>query len=398
MSEITITDISPQGPGIGQQNGRQVSVPYTIPGETISLTDDGFKLLEASADRVSPPCPHFTTCTGCQWQHMTYEAQLALKTDIVATWIEKVTGIQNPPLQMALGSPQQWEYAMHATFLPTTDGMLGYQSLDAETVFPLQECPITHPTLMTLLDELNMSLDTLKSVQLHVNASGERMIVMQTIDDQPPELEISFPASLNFLLSHHEPFNMIGKTHITHHIHDRAFRITAGVGYRANIAQLSNLVDVMLEYLHPQPNHNILDLYGGIGTFSAFIAARARHVVYVDSYPPAATDAEENLVDLDNIDIIEGRTDKVLSAAEGSYQSAVLDPPFSGLNRSTLAAVDALKIPTLVYIGQNPETLARDIGTLVKEQNYWLIEVQPIDFAPQTSAIECVAFLEKRNP
>lgn len=396
MSEITITDISPNGAGIGEQDGQAVLVPYTIPGEIISLTPEGFTLIEASTDRITPPCQHFIQCAGCQWQHMNYEAQLALKTDIVATTIEKVTGIKNPPLQLTLGSPQEWGYAMHATFLPDSEGALGYQDED-DAIFAVQECPIVHPALMALLDELNVTLDTLKSVQLHVNTANERMIVMQTTDDQPPELEITFPASLNFLLSHHEPFNMIGETHIKHQIHDRLFRMTAGVGYRANVAQLANLVDVVLEYLHPQPNHTILDLFGGIGTFSAFIAPLARHVVYVDSYPPAATDAEENLVDLDNIDIIEGRADRVLSAADGSFQSVVLDPPPGGVNHSTMEALGMLEIPTLVYVSQNVETLARDITTLVKDYNYWLVEVQPIDFAPQTTAIECVAFFERRK-
>lgn len=410
--EIEITDIAPDGRGIGIHEGQRVHVPYTIPGEilTVRLIEnrdevilaEGVTMLEPSADRVEPACRHFGAgrCGICQWQHINYEAQLALKTDILATHLAQ-HGFRNPPLQFTLPSPAEWQYAAYTTFLPTPDGALGYLSTDQKTVIPIEECPIIRPDVMALFDELDLSLATLKSLQIHAGSTGEPMIVMETTDDEPPELESTLPASLNFLLSHHEPFNMIGATHIKQQIFDRIFRITAGVPYRANIPQVEKLVEVVLNYLDPQPKQAILDVYGGIGTFSAFIAPRARLVTYIDSYPPAATDAEENLNDLVNVDILEGRADSVLSEMAASrqrehYDAMLVDPPVQGLNRGVLETLKTLAIPTLVYVSQNPATFGRDARTLVDEFGYRLLDIQPLDFAPQTAAIECVGLFRRK--
>jgi tRNA/tmRNA/rRNA uracil-C5-methylase (TrmA/RlmC/RlmD family) len=249
---------------------------------------------------------------------------------------------------------------------------------------------------MDLLDELNVALDTLQEARFHVNAAGRAMIVLQTSDQEAPELEITVPASLNFLLGQYEPFNMIGDTHITHEIYGRTFRQTAGVDARHNIPQVERLLEVVTGYVKPKKRQWILDLYGGIGTFAAFIAPYAQRVTYVDSYPPAATDAEFNLDDLPNVDIVEGRVDAVLSDIPmDEYHAAVLDPPAQGLNRRALEELARLKLPTLVYVGQNVTTFARDMGALVHDAGYQLVEVQPLDFAPQTAAIETIACLTR---
>ena len=411
--ELNLTDIAPDGRSIAyDEDGRKIFVPYAIPGEIItarivdegddSANAEGLTILDPSADRVLPLCPHFgaTQCGGCQWQHMTYEAQLALKTDIVATQLTEIGGFREPPMQFALGSPDEWHYATHTTFLPTPDGSLGFHGTDGETIIPIDECHIIRPELMELADELNLSLETLQSVQFHASATGRPMIVLQTSDDEPPELETTISASLNFILSHREPFNMIGDTHITQRVFDRVFRVTTGVESRANPLQIERLVEIVVGYLNLKGDEAMLDLYSGVGIFSAFIAPMVNIVTYIDSYPPAATDAEANLEDLDNVDIIEGRTDAVLweiadSDDHEDYAAAIIDPPANGMNFKAIQALAKLKIPTVVYVSQNPEIFARDAKLLVKECRYRLVEVQPIDFAPQTAAIQCVGLFQK---
>ena len=412
--ELTLTDITPDGRSIFyDERGRKIFVSYAIPGETItarivdegddSANAEGLSILDPSADRVLPQCPYFGLgqCGGCQWQHMTYEAQLALKTDIVATQLAEEGSFNDPPVEFALGSPDKWNYATYTTFLPMSDGQLGFLGTDGEAIIPISECHVIRPEIMELADELNLSLETLQNIQIQTSATGRPMIVLQTSDDEPPELETTVSASLNFILSHREPFNMIGDTHITQVIFDRIFRVTAGVESRANLPQIERLVEVVVNYLNLQGDEAILDLYGGIGIFSAFIAPLVNIVTYIDSYPPAATDAEANLEDLDNVDIIEGRTDAVLweiadSDEHEDYAAAIIDPPANGMNFKAIQALAKLKIPTVVYVGQNPAIFARDAKVLVKEARYRLVKVQPIDFAPQTAAIQCVGLFQRR--
>jgi 23S rRNA (uracil1939-C5)-methyltransferase len=141
----------------------------------------------------------------------------------------------------------------------------------------------------------------------------------------------------------------------------------------------------------------VLDLYGGVGVFSAFMANNAGLVTLVESYPPTATDAEENLKEFENIDIIEGSVEDVLPSlieAGEQYNAAIIDPPSKGLSKEAMAALVTLNIPKLVYISSDPASLARDAQHLCK-RGYKLKKVQPFDFAPQTYYIDAVALLEK---
>jgi len=143
----------------------------------------------------------------------------------------------------------------------------------------------------------------------------------------------------------------------------------------------------------------VLDLYAGVGMFSAFIADRAALVAAVESYPPAVTDADENLAGFDNVDLFEGGVAPVLAgliaAGEGPFQAAVADPPRAGLDEDVPGALAGLGVANLVYVSCDPATLARDIKRLARH-GYALQHVQPVDMFPQTYHIECVAHFLRR--
>lgn len=407
--EFTLDDIAPGGYAVGHYKNHRVLVPYTIPGERVAvrLTNtegrewfaEGVKLLEASADRIKPRCPHFGPgrCGGCQWQHMTYEAQLALKTDIVIDQLWRSGGFEDAPVQMAIGSPSAWAYSTQATFFRADTGKLGFRGTDHRAIVPIEECFIVQPELMNLFDELDLEIENLREVRLQLSGDGQHMLVLRTKDDAPPELESTFPVSVNFLLSDNEPFNMVGSTHVVQNVLGRRFRITAGVSFRPNVEQIERLVNVVFNYLDLRGVESVLDLYGGVGIFSAAASPHADFVTYVDSYPPAATDAEANLEDLENVDIIEGSVESFLGELlenGQTYDAVILDPPHTGLTDDALEGVGELKFARLVYISQDPATLARDLKTLTRKYGYQLIDAQPIDFAPQTANIQCVALIE----
>jgi 23S rRNA (uracil1939-C5)-methyltransferase len=404
--ELTITDIALDGSGIAEYKHQHLLIPYTIPGETITarlINNDhaeGVTLVERSVDRIRPRCRHFGAekCGGCQWQHITYEAQIALKTDMVISALESIGNFIDPPVQMTLPSPLLWGYASQIRLLVTKEGELGLKGTDSRQVIAIEECPITQPELFAILNELDFDFDTIDELRVQLGTSGTPLLILRAHDDIPHELESEIPLSINFLLKDKEPFNLVGSTHTIQRIHNHDFRVTAGVDFRANRPQIETLVSIVLHYLNPQPSDIVLDLYGGVGIFSAFIAPHVDMVTYVDSYPPAATDAESNLNNFPNVDIIEGSVQDILEdlldEEEGNpYTTVVVDPPYTGLTEPILDALGKLSIPRLVYVSQNVESLARDIH-LLERHGYTLREVQPIDFAPQTAYIHCVALLE----
>ena len=138
---------------------------------------------------------------------------------------------------------------------------------------------------------------------------------------------------------------------------------------------------------------HVLDLYAGIGIFSAFVADEAALVTTVESYPPAASDADFNLRDHDNIDLIEGGVAAALTElaeAGAKVDAALVDPPSAGLGADVIALLAQLPIKRLVYVSSDPASLARDTRRLL-ERGFQLERIQPIDLSPQTYYIDCVA-------
>jgi 23S rRNA (uracil1939-C5)-methyltransferase len=291
-----------------------------------------------------------------------------------------------------------WGYRTQIDFLPTTEGTLGFWSGDLGQTIPISECHILREDLWALVSELNLEVENLTNMRVQVGDPGSAMVILRTADESIPELESTLPISINFLLNDNVPINLVGQTHIHQTLAGRPFRVTAGTQFRHYPAQIERLIEVVLGDLDLQGFETALDVYGGVGIFSAFMAAHTSYITYIDSYPPAATDAEENLAEFDHIDILEGSAEDVLAtlADEGEgVDVAVLDPPRTGLSDEVMEALDWLGIPRLVYVSQDATSLAQNAKTLVEKYEYRLIKLQPIDFDPQSYRVHSVCLFEK---
>jgi 23S rRNA (uracil1939-C5)-methyltransferase len=403
--ELELTAMAHGGKALGRNGKRTVFVPYTIPGERVlaHITQDkgrvafaeGVRLLEASADRVYPRCPHFGPgrCGLCHWQHIDYDAQLLLKQDVLADQLARIGGFEDADVRPVIASPQAWGYNYHMTMIAGEDGQPGFAGVDEGRIILIEECHVMHPDLLELYDKLDLQFEGLRRLRLQIDSDGELMLILTMADDNAPELHLDVPASVNMLLSDNEPVSLIGESHSRYIVNERIFRVTAGSYFRPNVAQIPNLVDVVLASLKLSGGESVLDLYGGVGLFSAFIAPHVDLVTMIESYPPAATDAESNLNDFEHIDLIEGTVEEVLPGLEERYDAAVIDPPNEGLTVEVVDTLARLQIPRLVYVSSDPATLARDTQRLC-QQGYVLRSVQPIDLAPQTYFIDSVAVLD----
>jgi 23S rRNA (uracil1939-C5)-methyltransferase len=411
--ELTLTGMAHGGSALGRHEKQTVFVPYTIPGERIQARivqdkgrvafAEGVTLIEASADRVFPRCPHFGPgkCGRCQWQHIDYSAQLLLKQDVLADQLERIGGFADADVRPIIASPLEWSYNQHMTLFGDGSGRLGFPSSASPTqpdaIFSISECHILHPDLLALYQSLELDgITGIEKLKLQIGIDGAPMLILTMANDEAPELLADLPASVNMLVGDSEPVNLIGDLYTSYTIGGRAFRVTAGSYFRPNVAQLDNLIGLVLDSLDMSEGDAVLDLYAGVGLFSAFIAPRAGLVTMIDSYAPALNDADENLSDLENVDIVEGAVEDVLAELEETYQIALIDPPPDGLSLDALDRLVARNIPRLVYVSSDPATLARD-GKRLAAQGYRLGYVQPIDLAPQTYYVDSVAVFSKGN-
>ncbi len=409
---LELTQAAYGGKVMGRHAGRPIFVPYAIPGEEVTArvvedrrsfaNAEGVELLRPSPDRVRPECPHFGPgrCGGCHLQHMRYEAQLRYKREVVVDQLARLGGVKDAAclVRDTLPGPEPWGYQSRATFYPAEGGRLGFASTDPGRVEPVDWCYVLDPRAMAALEAVDLDMEGIEQVRVQVGSDGAVMLILSTTDDLAPALEADMPISVNLLLHDNEPVNLIGAAHSTYVVRGRAFRVTAGGFFQISPGAAELLVDLVLEGLALTGRESVLDLYAGVGLFTAFIAERAALVTAVESYPPAVTDADQNLAEFEHIDLFEGGVEDVLADlaedGETAYDAAVLDPSCAGLEPAVVDALARLKVPTLVYVSSDPGTLACDIKRLTR-RGYRLREVQPVDMFPQTYYTECVARLTR---
>jgi 23S rRNA (uracil1939-C5)-methyltransferase len=405
MEPITLelTAMAHGGAALGRHDKRVIFVPYALPGETVRaeiIEDKGshafarlVEILAPSTERVAPPCPYFgpSKCGGCQWQFASYQEQLRIKANIVRDQLARIGGLADPPVQPTIPDGSGWAFRNHAQFHPAPTGGLGFRTAASHDVIAIDECLVLHPVLSELYNLLDIDLEGLTRLSLRAGtATGDRMLVFETVDDMPPALEIDLPVSCVLLLSDGIPANLIGKNSITEVVLDQAYRISAPSFFQVNTLMAAELVRLTLEYLDLKGVETVLDAYCGVGLFTVPLAKRAGLVLGIEQAPTAVDDLLENTSELDNVEIVEGSVEEALPDLDLPLDAAVLDPPRAGVDRYALDALVELNPKRIVYCSCDPATLARDTKRLGRK-GYRLNEVQPVDMFPQTYHIESVA-------
>ncbi|MBC7227061.1 MAG: class I SAM-dependent RNA methyltransferase [Thermoflexales bacterium] len=403
MIVLQLTGIAHGGAALGRHEGKVVFVPYALPGETVraEVVEDRPRyararlvdILEPSPERVGPPCPYFGPegCGGCHLQHAAYPLQLRLKAQVVVEQLARIGGLADPPVRPTLPDPTGWAYRNQARFHPAPSGGLGFCLEDRRDVVPIDECPILHPYLSELYDALDLDLPDLTALTLRAGvATGDRMLILETAEDEAPELEIDLPLSCVLLTSDGVPVPLIGQAYITERVAGYAYRVSAPSFFQANTAQAERLVSLVLDYLALEGREVVLDGYCGVGLFTLPLAERAGLVVAVEANPAAVRDLLENTADLENVEVVEGPVEAVLADRAEALDAAVVDPPRTGLSPEALEGLLAARPARLVYVSCDPATLARDARRLTAA-GYRLEVVQPVDMFPQTYHIETVS-------
>lgn len=393
------------------ENGRVIFVPYAIAGETarVEIVESrrGFargrvvEILEPSPDRVTPRCPHFPPspnvnlleyCGGCQWQHMSYAAQLRSKTQIVRDQFARVGKLPDAPILPTLPARDPWQYRNNMQFGINADGALCLQAPDSHTLVPIRVCYIMDEPLSETFKTLELDSESFDRVTLRAGENtGERFLILESEDPETPEIETDEPVSIAFR-SGDVTVPILGKEALTERIGERTFRISPNSFFQVNTIMAETLVELVREYLGPRGTDVLLDAYGGVGLFGLTLARQVARVVEIEENPDALQDTQANASNLDNVEFHEGKVEAILPKLETRIDIAVVDPPRAGLDRFALDALAAKKPRVIAYVSCDPATLARDVARFI-EQGYRLERVQPVDLFPQTYHIECVAKL-----
>ena len=334
------------------------------------------ELLESAADRVSPPCPYYGQCTGCQWQHLDYAAQLTAKQDKVVSALERVGGFYNAPVLPILPSPRQYGYRNHARFTVGKGGDLGFVHRETRRFVRIDRCMLMHDGINGLLAQLQDNCG--ETTQLAIRAGRETGDYLV----QPP---LKNPAvSLS-----------TGQKRYRESVAGRQFQVASPSFFQVNTEQAAQLIDTVRAALNLQGTETLLDAYTGVGAFAILLSPYVKKVYAVEESSAAVADARDNAAGLDNIAFLLGKTEDILADLPEPPDAVILDPPRAGCQPSALAGIVNLAPPRLVYVSCDPETLARDLKILC-QGGYAIDQIRPLDMFPQTHHVECVAVLTRR--
>ena len=406
---LHLDSIAHGGEAFGRHEGKVIFVPYAIPGEDVRVrvvkekkTWARARLLDVitpSPDRIEPPCPYFGPdgCGGCQWQHIDYRRQLLLKQEIVADQLRRLGHIEAPPVKEVLAVGEPFHYRNHMQFTVAPDGRLGLLRAESHQVIPVDTCLLLHPLLAELYQALELGWEGLRRVVLRAGVNtGERMVILETDEEEAPELEVDMPVSVVLHRPKKPPFPLAGLPFIHERVGDLTFRISSESFFQVNTAGAEALVQRVRDYLAPKGHETVLDLYSGVGLFGLSIASQVGLVIGIEADESAMEDAAFNVEEmgLENVALHEGPVEEVLQVLWEPADMAVLDPPRSGAGEDVFVHLRRLRVRRIVYVSCDPATLARD-AIYLQEQGYRLVDVQPVDMFPQTYHIETVSLWER---
>jgi len=432
---IRIEKIIQGGQGLGRlNNGIVVLCPHVLPGEKIVVKEvkqhrgyinaELVDIIEPSENRITPACPFFSLCGGCDFQHIQYQSQLNIKKEIIRESLERSkTTMDLSALHTVLPSPKSYQYRFRIRLKLSPDGNLGFYETRSNRLVKIEKCLVATKRINIALQELKTS----KIVTKLAPYFSEIELLQSPADDIVHAVfrsaDINIPPVLDQLIKldcsiqHVDHFSVLKdhtcmpvskssgplllKQDFSDKICGRPYSLTWSPDcfYQVNAEQNSMLVKHVLDSIGLGEGKRMLDLYCGMGNFSIPIAMHGADMLTgIELNKKSLAWARNNAIknNLKNSSFFQGDVIHQLNRLirnKARYDLIVLDPPRQGFGRK-VKLLAKLKPDRILYISCDPATLMRDLAVLT-DNGFAITTLTPVDMFPQTHHIESVALLEK---
>jgi 23S rRNA (uracil1939-C5)-methyltransferase len=387
MARLTLENMGPLGDTNALFEGESINVFGGLPGEEVIARIVRYRrrrrryvsglvteVVNPSPHRVAPPCPYYGPCSGCQWQHVEYAHQLHLKRDAVESQLRRYEELAGVPVSPTAPDSQTFNYRNHARFTVRAQGFLGFSNRITRAFVRIDTCMLMSPWINETLALIQGRCRETTQLSMRYGVNTGEWLVQPTL--QNPEIPLA-----------------TGQAHYSERLLGQRFRIGSPSFFQVNTRQAEHLVELVRARLGLNPDTVLVDAYSGVGAFAVLLAPSVRKVIAIEESSAAMKDAAVNCRGIENLQAIEGKTEDVLDALEEASDAVILDPPRVGCHPDTLASLVRTAPRRIVYVSCEPETLARDLSTLVRG-GFRVSGVEPVDMFPQTYHVECVATLE----
>jgi 23S rRNA (uracil1939-C5)-methyltransferase len=377
--KLRLESIAPGGDALGRFDGKPVFVKGGAPDETVCCRiveerktwarAELLEITEPSPSRVEKTCPFYGKCGGCNLQHIEYNAQLAVKINILKDSFRRIGGLVPPEPETFTSSP--WEYRNRMQFhcvRPVSGEKFnfGLKGGDGE-IIEVEDCPVA--------------------------VHGIRKFLRQKEAFPLPLEKDRFTVFSKDALLLSEGGQQRGKIDLL----EKNILLDAGVFFQSNCSVLEKLI-LELQKIAEGSARNLpmADLYCGVGLFAVFLGGMFSKTVLAEENKSAVSLARENLKGANAEFYALRDTDwpRTFLRKKDSFGFAIIDPPRTGLAPKLAAALAQDGPPVLAYVSCDPAALARD-SKILTSGGYKMQKLAFFDFYPQTSHIESLAVFIK---
>lgn len=440
-----ITDITSEGNGVCHVDSFAVFVPDTAIGDIVKirivkvLKSYAYGIVDSievpSPDRIPVDCPVYKKCGGCNFRHISYEAECRIKNSIVENAFKRIGGL-SPEFESFVSADNISNYRNKAQFpIAYADGkaVCGFFAQRSHRLIPVTCCDLQPDVFSDILDHVLEWINKLKisvySEESHTGIlrhiyirrghnSGEIMLCIiarknisrqlsamcRDVADTFPDIKSIVlninPDKTNVILGQ-QCITLFGNDTISDQMCGNTIEISPLSFYQVNTAQAEKLYRKAMEYSAPDKNDVIADLYCGAGTIGLSMADHCKNIVGIEIIPDAVENARRNAKanNINNAQFYAGDAGTIFKQLRSNGCAPdiiIVDPPRKGCSKDTLDIITDAAPKKIIMISCNPSTAARD-AKILSESGYNTLKVSGFDLFPRTKHVECVVLMSRNK-
>ena len=446
LIDVECRDLDRDGKGLASWNNWIIVVPNLLPGELAQVQLQQrhrsrwfarqVKLLEAAPNRRKSPCILASDCGGCTLQALDDPGQTRWKQDTLAQTMVRVGGVQIQPNPVLDQAERAFGYRNRALIPLRREGngplKAGYYRAKTHRIVNMNQCPVLDPRLDELVRPMKDDLDAtgwpadhdllasggLRHLGLRLgHHTGEILVTLISSRPKLPGLEelatrwlerwpqikgvcLNLQPKRNNLVLGPETYVVAGSDSIKERFCGTVLQLSSTTFFQINTPQAERIVTILADWLQEHaPQSQVIDAYCGIGTISLPLAQRGLSVIGLELHQASVDQALISAMQNDlskSCDFIAGDVVDLLEQKLQTADALVLDPPRKGLDPKVIDIILDQPPGLIAYLSCDVATMARDLKALIQPNGpYELDRLQPVDFFPQTTHLECLGLLRR---
>lgn len=426
LFKANIDSLSHEGRGVSHVDDKVVFIDNALPGEEVEFSyvstrakfSEGVaeNVINVNEQRVEPKCEYFGYCGGCSLQHMSSNAQIEHKQNVLLEQFTHLGDVKPKTVLPSLTGPV-FGYRTKARLgvkyvLKKERVLVGFREKRSPFIADINHCEVLHPSvghkisdLQALIEKLSIK-DQIPQIEVAVSDNGVALVMRHLAEFTADDIE----KLKSFEQQHHFKFYLQPSGYDSVHRldetdqselfyqlkdHDLNIHFQPIDFTQINVEINQQMINLALDLLAADENDDVLDLFCGVGNFTLPIAKKVNSVVGVEGDKGLVERAKQN-ADKNKLDNVEfyaadlADFDQDYDFMKKSYNKILLDPARTGA-KEIIAALNTKNVERIVYVSCNPATLARDAGILVNEKKFKLKQAGVMDMFPHTAHVESIA-------